>query len=187
MYKLKTPIIHDNDERITAIKKLFKEIFGYTDEEIAQFISLDFMCTVARGLTLEQIRLIAQPFEDYDALIVYIVEENTGHIISYHEAGIYLTKETPKDHYYDQPVTSRDQLVDPWTQKEKDRQENYAREAREEYQTKNTKPTITCPYCQSTNVSKIGTLGRMVSVGFWGLASGKVGKQWHCKKCGSDF
>lgn len=51
----------------------------------------------------------------------------------------------------------------------------------------NTKPTITCPYCQSTNVSKIGTLGRMVSVGFWGLASGKVGKQWHCKKCGSDF
>lgn len=50
-----------------------------------------------------------------------------------------------------------------------------------------SQPTITCPYCQSTNVSKIGTLGRMVSVGFWGLASGKVGKQWHCNKCGSDF
>ncbi len=44
-----------------------------------------------------------------------------------------------------------------------------------------------CPYCGSTDLNKIGTLGRAVSVGLFGLASGKIGKQWHCKNCGSDF
>lgn len=47
--------------------------------------------------------------------------------------------------------------------------------------------TITCPYCQSTDTKKITTTGRMFSMGFFGLASGKVGKQWHCNKCKSDF
>lgn len=47
--------------------------------------------------------------------------------------------------------------------------------------------SITCPYCKSTNVSKISTLGRSISVGLFGLASGKVGKQWHCNGCKSDF
>lgn len=47
--------------------------------------------------------------------------------------------------------------------------------------------SVSCPYCKSTNVSKISTLGRSISVGFFGLASGKVGKQWHCNGCGSDF
>ena len=48
-------------------------------------------------------------------------------------------------------------------------------------------PTITCPYCQSTKCSKISILGRIVSVEFWGLASNKLGKQWHCHDCGSNF
>lgn len=46
---------------------------------------------------------------------------------------------------------------------------------------------ILCPYCQSTNISKIGTLNRVVSVGMFGLASKKIGKQWHCNNCKSDF
>lgn len=46
---------------------------------------------------------------------------------------------------------------------------------------------VKCPYCKSTNVSKISTAGRAVSVGLFGLASGKIGKQWHCNKCKSDF
>lgn len=48
-------------------------------------------------------------------------------------------------------------------------------------------PTITCPYCQSTNTSKISTTSRVVSVGLFGLGSKKIGKCWHCNKCGSDF
>lgn len=46
---------------------------------------------------------------------------------------------------------------------------------------------ITCSYCGSTNVRKIGFLNRAISTEFWGLGSKKIGKQWHCNHCGSDF
>lgn len=46
---------------------------------------------------------------------------------------------------------------------------------------------LKCPYCNSINISKISTLNRAVSVGVFGLSSSKVGKQWHCNKCKSDF
>ena len=46
---------------------------------------------------------------------------------------------------------------------------------------------IHCPYCNSSNVTKISTVNRAVSVGMFGLASKKLGKQWHCNSCGSDF
>lgn len=54
---------------------------------------------------------------------------------------------------------------------------------------KNTKPANVpiCPYCNSTNVSKIGVLNRTASVAMLGLASSKIGKQWHCNNCKSDF
>lgn len=48
-------------------------------------------------------------------------------------------------------------------------------------------PTVTCPYCQSTDTKKISGTSRWLSTGLFGLASSKVGKQWHCRKCGSDF
>lgn len=48
-------------------------------------------------------------------------------------------------------------------------------------------PEIQCPYCHSRNTKKISTVGRLFSVSFFGLGSSKVGKQWHCNKCGSDF
>lgn len=41
-----------------------------------------------------------------------------------------------------------------------------------------------CPTCGSTNVEKISTLNRAVSIGFLGLASDKIGKQFCCKDCG---
>lgn len=41
-----------------------------------------------------------------------------------------------------------------------------------------------CPTCGSDNISKIDTLERGVSVAAFGLASGKVGKQFKCKNCG---
>lgn len=48
-------------------------------------------------------------------------------------------------------------------------------------------PTVECPYCHSTNTKKISTFGRTLSTEFLGLGSSKVGKQWHCNKCNSDF
>lgn len=46
---------------------------------------------------------------------------------------------------------------------------------------------ITCPYCHGTNVSRISTASRMASTTMVGMASKKIGKQWHCNNCGSDF
>lgn len=46
---------------------------------------------------------------------------------------------------------------------------------------------IECPYCHATNVRKVSLAGRAMSAGIFGLGSKKIGKQWHCNKCGSDF
>ena len=46
---------------------------------------------------------------------------------------------------------------------------------------------VKCPFCKSTNVTKISTAGRIVSVSLFGLGSKKIGKQWHCNNCKSDF
>ena len=49
-------------------------------------------------------------------------------------------------------------------------------------------PTITCPYCKSTNCKKISGLSKVGSIALWGVfALGKATKQWHCNNCKSDF
>lgn len=50
-----------------------------------------------------------------------------------------------------------------------------------------SKPTITCPYCQSTDTKKISGTSRFMSTGLFGLASNKIGKNFHCNKCKADF
>lgn len=47
--------------------------------------------------------------------------------------------------------------------------------------------SIECPYCHSTNVNRIGTINRALSIKMTGIASGKIGKQWHCNNCKSNF
>ena len=50
------------------------------------------------------------------------------------------------------------------------------------------KPKVTCPYCGSTNTRKIGTISKAIDVGIFGLfALPKVGKQWRCADCHSEF
>lgn len=44
---------------------------------------------------------------------------------------------------------------------------------------------IECPYCHSTNTSKISTVNREISIGTFGLASSKIGKTHKCNNCGS--
>ena len=44
-----------------------------------------------------------------------------------------------------------------------------------------------CTYCGSANIRKIGLLNRAISTELWGLGSKKIGKQYHCNKCNSDF
>lgn len=51
----------------------------------------------------------------------------------------------------------------------------------------NGKSTIQCPYCKSFDSKKISAGSRIVSTGLFGLGSSKIGKQWHCNSCKSDF
>lgn len=44
--------------------------------------------------------------------------------------------------------------------------------------------TPRCPTCKSTNIEKITTLNKVVSIELLGLASNKIGKQFKCKNCG---
>ena len=44
-----------------------------------------------------------------------------------------------------------------------------------------------CPTCGSTNISKIGTVNRMISTGLFGLASSKIGKTHKCNNCGTTW
>jgi Zn ribbon nucleic-acid-binding protein len=53
---------------------------------------------------------------------------------------------------------------------------------------KSNKPTITCPYCHSTNTKKISGLSKAAGIAAFGLlALGRSTKQWHCNNCKSDF
>ena len=48
-------------------------------------------------------------------------------------------------------------------------------------------PRVECPYCHSMNTEKISGVARGVSIYALGIASPKLGKQWHCNNCKSDF
>lgn len=63
----------------------------------------------------------------------------------------------------------------------KELEESIARHKREESY------MVHCPYCNSTNVKRISTTSKVTSVAMLGIASNKIGKQWHCNNCKSDF
>lgn len=46
---------------------------------------------------------------------------------------------------------------------------------------------VECPYCHSNDTKKISTTSRVISTSLFGLGSKKLGKQWNCNSCGSDF
>lgn len=46
---------------------------------------------------------------------------------------------------------------------------------------------VECPYCHSNDTKKISTTSRVISTSLFGLGSKKLGKQWHCNSCSSDF
>lgn len=48
-------------------------------------------------------------------------------------------------------------------------------------------PRVTCPYCKSTNTSKITAFDKAVNIGLFGIFGSKRHKQWHCNTCKSDF
>lgn len=167
---------------IKKVTPLIKEVLGYTDDEINSMIKHYFSRPLAKGLTEQQIKLIAQPFYDIDAPIIIREYDNKGNTIEsaipYYYEFFNLAKQPPKSHYYDEPVISRDHLVAP---------DYVPSKPTIELNPQPTTPTITCPTCKSTDCKKITTTAKALNTALFGIFGNKRRYQWHCKKCGSDF
>lgn len=62
MYYLYAPLWDTNE----TLRKLLKEVLGYTDDEINILESEHFCRNVANNLTLDQAKAITEPFLDND-------------------------------------------------------------------------------------------------------------------------
>jgi len=166
----------ESSEKINTAKKLMKEIVGYSDEEFSILKNeLHFYLDFAENLTLEEAYEVAKPF--WENGIVVKLYEGTK-LILWPDTPMGLPKkEPPKEHYYDSPIIRPDQKINP-------RRHLVEIQKRRE---QHSKPSIKCPYCQSTNTKKLDVIDRGLSFSFFGFASSKVGKQWHCNSCKSDF
>ena len=51
----------------------------------------------------------------------------------------------------------------------------------------NTSNQPHCPYCNSTNLTKVSGTSRFASTLMFGIGSKKIGKQWKCNNCKSYF
>ena len=52
---------------------------------------------------------------------------------------------------------------------------------------KDQKPVVRCPYCNSTNTSRITSASKIINTAMFGLLGNKRKYQWHCDNCKSDF
>jgi len=170
-------------ETIKKIIPLIKNVLGYTDDEINLMIENYFTRALAKGLNAQQVKLIVQPFYDIKAPIFVSEYDNKGNIIETAIPHYYeffdLVKQSPKSHYYDEPVVSREHLVAP---------DYTPSKPTIDFDIKPSTPTVTCPYCKSTNTKKISATSKGVAVGLFGIFGAKKAmSQWHCGDCGSDF
>lgn len=175
LYSLYAPMWDVSD----TLKKLLIDVLGYSDDEIKIMIAENFDRNIVNNLTIKQAKKITEIFLDNDfPLYLNDGREHEG-TVYWKELGITLSHNPPKAHYCDKPLVSREHLADLSIPKKVNPpiKESLF----------NTKPVIECPYCKSKNTSKIGTINRVLSIGVFGFASGKIGKQWHCNECGSDF
>ena len=180
--------LQEHKEKLDRAIPLIKEVFGYTDEEIEGFKEKLFYPPLAINVTLEQMELALQPFIDHKITIFgNEYDENYNLIetlIGFRK--LVLTPQTPKSHYYDEPVIRRDQLVDPYNPPTWRSEWTTGFTFQPEFTPKT--PTITCPYCQSTNTKKLSGLSKALGVGLFGIfALGKTTKQFHCNDCKADF
>ena len=176
MYYLYAPLWDTNE----TLRKLLKEVLGYTDGEINILESGHFDRNVANNLTLEQAKEITEIFGDNDfSLYLNDGREDEGVIFWRDDLGISLTHNPPKDHYCDKPLISRDHLTDLSIPKKKPIPvKGYIYD---------NKPVIECPTCHSKDVKKVSGTSKALSVAMFGIFSQKVKKQFHCNSCGYEW
>lgn len=176
LYSLYAPMWRANN----TLKVLLKDVLGYNNDEIIFLESEHFDRNIANNLTIEQAKNITEIFLDNDFQIYLNDGREDEGTIYWKDLGITLSHNSPKDHYCDKPLVSREQLADLSIPKKIDPpiKESLF----------NTKPVVECPYCHSKDTKKISNLSKAGSVALFGVfALGKTSKQWHCNNCGADF
>lgn len=84
--------------------------------------------------------------------------------------------------HYDQPKHIEDKA-------ELEKAEAFDKQIKEELaqEAELAKYTPKCPVCGCPHIDKIGTGSKLIDVAFWGFASGKVKKTFHCLNCGYEW
>ena len=176
--------VQEHKELLDKAIPLIREVFGYTNEEIEGFKEKIFYPPLAINVTIEQLKLALQPFIDHN-ITIYGNEYDDNHKLIESLIGakkLALTPQTPKSHYYDEPVIHRNQLVDPYNPPTWNSAWTIGFTFKPEPQP--TTPTITCPTCGSTNTRKMGSIERGASILTFGIFSKKINKSFKCNSCG---
>ncbi len=109
----------------------------------------------------------------------YTIDERVDNIkkgtVSDFDAKIF------NEYVRDNPLYDPDEAARSYMKKQADGQRLEA-QYRQEREAADKTPK--CPNCKSTNICKIGTVERGVSVAAFGLFSGKLGKTMKCNHCG---
>lgn len=162
LYSLYAPYWDTNE----VLRKLLKEVLGYSEDEISQLESEHFCRNIVNNLTIEQAKEITEIFSDNDFPIYLNDGSGVEHAFFWKELGIPLKYNPPKDHYCDEPLVSREHLADLSIPKKVDPPaRNYVYRK------------VECPYCHSANTKKIHYISWL----------GMVGKQFHCNSCNANF
>jgi len=137
------------------------EVLGYNLQQTLD-IRHSTPFTMAINLTLEEVKLIMQPFVDHD-IRVQIIDEDTDKTVMCKDVGI--VKCEPKEHYYESPIIGMD---------------NQAIESPIHYDPSSVAPK--CPKCGSSTVVT-GRKGFSVMTGFIGSGAtmnrcGRCGHKW---------
>lgn len=90
---------------------------------------------------------------------------------------LVLTSQNFDQYYFENAINIKGQKDDAFNAKMKHGKAVLAEQAR----------TPKCPSCGSSNVSKIGVVGRAVSFKLVGFASSKIGKTHKCNNCGTTW
>lgn len=112
----------------------------------------------------------------------YVKDGNVKNAILYMKEKTGCSQEEAYEVYKELKQMVKAKPLQQW---ERDK---YEKEYKHSTQQQNPpKLQVTCPYCNSTNTKKISTASRAGSILGFGILSKKIGKQWHCNNCGSDF
>lgn len=119
-------------------------------------------------------------------LMVYIADDNIQKGTDYIKELTSCDDQTAKLIWCDLKMDYGTKENNPILQAREEYQaEEASKKAAEDYQYRNN---AECPYCHSKNTKKISGISKAGSVALLGVfAVGKVGKQWHCNNCKSDF